>query len=60
MVIIEFSVGLICAGMAYWSRDIVIQLFIGCAVVAALCFLLSLHNLYVIIKIVLNKRKYEN
>lgn len=51
VVAIELSVGLIAGGMAFWARDIVIQLSIGCAIVATLCFLLSLYNIIVIIRV---------
>lgn len=59
VVIIEFAVGLICAGMAYWARDIVIQLFVGCAVVAGICLLLTLHNLVLIVRITRQNKKIK-
>ncbi|WP_371192888.1 hypothetical protein [Glaciecola sp. SC05] len=55
--LIELCVGLISAGMAFWARDIVVQLFVGCLIVAALCFLLTFHNIYIIIKLQLKNRK---
>lgn len=60
VILIELSVGLICAGMAFWARDVEIRLFIGCLVVALMCFALTIHNIYVVIKIIReNKQKKD-
>ena len=48
---LEFCIGIICAVFAYVSHDQIIQLFIACSVIAAVCFLLTVHNIYVVIKI---------
>jgi large-conductance mechanosensitive channel len=57
--IIEFSIGLICAGMAYWARDIVVQLFFGCLIVALMCFILTAHNIFTIVKTVRANKDLE-
>jgi len=57
--LIEFSIGLICTGVAFWSRDIVIQLFVGCTIIAAVCFLLSLQNIFVIFRTRAMNRKLK-
>lgn len=59
VVVIEFAIGLICAGMAFWAKEIVIQLFIGCAAVAGICFLLTLHNIVLIVKINRQNKKLQ-
>ena len=59
--LIELSVGLICAGMAFWARDIVIQLFFGCLVIAGICFFLTLQNIIEIFRIrAKNKKLFQN
>lgn len=59
VIAIEFSVWLICAGMAYWARDIEIRLAIGCLPVAIICLFLTLHNLYLVLKILRQRRKQK-
>lgn len=59
VILIEFSVGLICAGMAYWARDVEIRLFIGCLVVALMCFALTIYNIYVIVQLKREARQKE-
>ena len=46
--VIEFAIGCICAVFAYFTRDIIIQLYISMTILAVACFLLTLHNIYVI------------
>ena len=55
--ILEFLIGLLCAAFAYASRDAIIQLYFSMAVLSGVCFLLTLHNIYIAIKIVLNNKR---
>lgn len=56
VILIEFSVGLICAGMAYWARDVEIRLAIGCLTVAIICLFLTIHNIVVSFRIIKAKK----
>ncbi|MFT4940152.1 MAG: hypothetical protein ACI88A_003204 [Paraglaciecola sp.] len=47
---IEFFIGLICAGFAYFTHDKAIVLFISTALIAVVCLLLTVYNIYVVIQ----------
>ncbi|WP_158971452.1 hypothetical protein [Paraglaciecola sp. L3A3] len=48
---IEFSIGVICAFFAYTYYDGFIQVFVGCLLIALVCLFLTIHNIYVVLKI---------
>ena len=47
---IEFFIGLICAGFAYFTYDKAIVLFVSTALIAVVCLLLTLYNIYLLIQ----------
>ena len=46
----ELFIGLICAGFAYFTHDKAIVLFVSTALIAVVCLLLTVYNLYVVIQ----------
>ena len=48
---LEFSVGVIAAMFAYYTYDLIIQLFVACLLISIVCLGLTLYNLYVMVKI---------
>jgi hypothetical protein len=48
--LIELSIGLICAGFAYFTYNEIVVLFISTALIAVVCFLLTIHNIYLMIQ----------
>ena len=46
----EFFIGLICAGFAYFTHDKAIVLFVSTALIAVVCLLLTIYNIYVVIQ----------
>lgn len=44
---IEFFIGLICTGFAYYTYDEAIVLFVSTTLIAVVCFLLTFYNIYV-------------
>ncbi|GLR70766.1 hypothetical protein GCM10007852_16740 [Agaribacter marinus] len=57
---LEFSAGVICAGFAYVSYKEIIQLFIACTFVAAVCFVLTIYNILEVFKIRRARLSKEN
>ncbi|GAC16201.1 hypothetical protein [Aliiglaciecola lipolytica] len=49
-VFIEFAIGLICASFAYYTYDEALVLFLSTALIAGVCFLLTIHNFVLIVK----------
>jgi hypothetical protein len=47
---IEFFIGLICAGFAYFTYGEAIVLFVSTALIAVVCFLLTIYNIYVFVQ----------
>lgn len=43
---IEFFIGLICAAFAYFTYDEAIVLFVSTALIAVICLLLTIYNMY--------------
>ncbi|MFC3121803.1 hypothetical protein [Agaribacter flavus] len=51
MAILEFFAGIICTGFAIASYKEIIQLFVACTTVAVVCFVLTIYNIFVVIKL---------
>ena len=54
---IELFIGLICAAFAYYTYDETLILFISTALIAAVCFVLTLYNIYAIVQDVREHRR---
>ncbi|WJG09428.1 hypothetical protein [Aliiglaciecola sp. LCG003] len=57
---IELFIGLICAGFAYFTYDETLVLFVSTALIAGVCFLLTIYNIYIVIQDVSSQRRARN
>lgn len=55
--LIELSIGLLCAVFAYSTYNELLVLFVSTTIVATICFLLTLHNCYLLIMYYFQNRK---
>lgn len=54
---IELFIGLICAVFAYYTYDEAIVLFVSTSLIAVICFVLTLYNIYVVIQDIIAHRR---
>ncbi|MDU0355933.1 hypothetical protein RS130_20395 [Paraglaciecola aquimarina] len=47
---IEFSIGVICTALAFYTYGSAVVLFVSSAVIAITCWLLTLYNIYMVIQ----------
>lgn len=47
---IEFFIGIICACFAYFTYDEALVLFVSTALIAVVCFVLTIYNIYGVVQ----------
>lgn len=57
---IELFIGLICGAFAYYTYELILPLFVSTAIIAVVCLLLTIYNIYVVIQSLKAQRRNRN